>query len=48
MDTYWILKAKNTHTEVVQNSLLFHINNGCTKAPHCYVILCLPCWYIYR
>jgi hypothetical protein len=47
--TYWILTATNTHTqEVVQHSLLFHSNNGCTKAPQCYVVLCLSCWRICR
>jgi hypothetical protein len=34
---YWIPKATNTHTSCV-NSLLFYCNNGCTKAPQCYVI----------
>jgi len=46
--TYWILKATDTHTQVVQHSLPFHSNNSCTKAPQCYVILCLPSWYICR
>ena len=42
----WIPKATNTHTDCV--ILLFHYNNGCTNAPHCYVIrtlLVLCCNY---
>jgi hypothetical protein len=34
----WISRATNTHTPVVQYSLLFHYNNGYTSAPHCHVI----------
>ena len=33
----WTPKATNTHTQVVQYSLLFHYNNGCTNAPQCYL-----------
>ena len=34
-----------TRSRDIQHFLLFHCNNGCTKEPHCYVILhCLPCW----
>ena len=45
----WIPKATNTHTYtlVVYYSLLFHYNNGCTDAPHCYVICTLPVLLIY-
>jgi len=32
----WITKSKNTHSECV------HCNNGCTKAPQCYVTYTLP------
>ena len=39
----WIPKATNTHTKVVQYSLLAHCNNGCTNAPKCSVY-CLS-WY---
>jgi len=39
---YWIPKATHAHTQVVQYSLLFHCNNGCAKAPQCYVICTLP------
>ena len=35
----WILKAADTNSEYL---LLFHCNNGCTKAPECYVIRMLP------
>ena len=46
----WIPKATNTHTQVVQYSLLLHSNNGCTNAPRCCVIrytcnACLVCVY---
>jgi hypothetical protein len=34
----WIPKATNAHTQVVQYSLLFPCNNGCTNWPQCYVI----------
>jgi len=34
----WTPKATNTHTPM----LFFHCNNGCTNAPHCYVICTLP------
>jgi hypothetical protein len=34
----WIPKATNTHTQVLQYSLILHCNNGCTNAPRCYVI----------
>ena len=33
----WIPKAK-THTRIVQYSLPFHYNKGCTNVPQCYVI----------
>jgi len=35
----WITKATNTHS---QHMLLFHYNNCCKNAPHCYVICTLP------
>ena len=38
----WIPKATNTHTEVVQYSLLFHCDNGYKNAPQCHVMLSLP------
>ena len=38
----WIPKATNTRTQVVYYSLLFHGNDGCTNAPHCYAIRILP------
>jgi len=31
-----------THTQCMGDLLLFHCNNGCTKAPQCYVIRTLP------
>jgi len=34
-------KATNTHSEYVI-LMLFHCNNGCTNAPHCYLIRTLP------
>jgi hypothetical protein len=34
----WVPKATHAHTQVVQYSSLFQGNNGCTKAPQCYVI----------
>ena len=38
----WVPKAKHTHSQFVM--LLFHCNNGCTNAPHCYAIAhCLSC-----
>ena len=40
--TCWITKARNAHTVVVQYSLLFHYNSGCTNAPWRYVIRTLP------
>ena len=36
----WRTKATNTHSEYV--ILLFHYNNGCRNAPHCYIIHTLP------
>jgi len=39
---YWIPKATNTHTRVVQYALLFHCNNGCTHAPRCCILRTLP------
>jgi hypothetical protein len=36
----WIPNATNTHQEYV--ILLFHCDNGCTYAPHCYVIGAMP------
>ena len=40
----WISKATHTHTQniLVKYLLLLHYNNGCTIAPHCYVICTLP------
>ena len=35
-------KSTNTHTQVVQFSLLFHCNNICTNTPQCHVIRTLP------
>jgi hypothetical protein len=35
---YWIPKATNTHTRAVQYSLFFRCNNGCTHAPHRYIV----------
>jgi hypothetical protein len=39
-----ITKATHTHTHTQRNTLticiiycFFHCNNGCTKAPHCYI-----------
>jgi len=37
----WIPKARNTHTDCAI-LINFHNNNGCTKAPQCYVIHTLP------
>ena len=37
----WIPKATDTRSEYVL-LLLFHYNNGCTNASHCYVIHTLP------
>jgi hypothetical protein len=37
----WVPKTTNTHTQVVQYSLLFRCNNGCTKASQCCVICTL-------
>ena len=37
-----ITNATNIHTQVMQYSSLFYCNNGCTTAPHCYVIRALP------
>jgi hypothetical protein len=34
----WITKATNTHSQCV----ILLCNNGCTNAPHCYVIRTLP------
>ena len=36
----WIAKDTDTHTEYV---LLFHCNNGCTNAPHCFVYTYIAC-----
>jgi hypothetical protein len=30
------------YTQIVEYSLFFHCNNGCTNAPQCYVIRTLP------
>ena len=38
----WIRNAMITDTQVMQHSLLFHCNNGCTNAPQCSVIPTLP------
>ena len=38
-----VTKARiQTHTQNMQQLLLFHSNNGCTNAPHCYLIRKLP------
>jgi len=52
----WIPKATDVHSEYVI-ILLFHCNNGCTKAPECYVVrtahflsffyFCWPCISVY-
>jgi len=39
---YWMTKATYTQTQVVENSLHLHYNNGCTNAPKRYVIRTLP------
>jgi len=44
----WISKTANTHTKYIS---LFHRNNGCAKAPQCYIIRTLPvcslwCWQL--
>ena len=44
----WIPKAINTHTQVVQYSLLFHCNSGYTNAPKCYFIRTLPVLFLLR
>ena len=44
----WIPTATNTHTLVVQYSLLFHFDNGYTKAPQIYVIHTLPVLFFPR
>jgi len=36
------------NTQVVQYSLLFHSNNGCTNAPQCYVISTSAALFILR
>jgi len=39
---FWISKATNTHTEVVQYSLLFHCHIGYMNATQFHVTLTLP------
>jgi hypothetical protein len=39
---FWIPKATNTHTEVVQYSFLFHCHIGYTNATQCHVTIELP------
>ena len=41
----WIPKAT---TQVVQYSLLFHCNNGCTNAPPCYIIRTLTVFLFFK
>jgi hypothetical protein len=38
----WLPKATNAHTQVVWYAFLFHCNNSCKNAPHCYVIRTTP------
>jgi len=44
--TCWIPKATNTNSEYVI-SIVFHCNNGCTNAPHCYVMCTFPVVFPY-
>ena len=41
----WITRATNTHSEY-EIIMLFHCNNGCTNAPHCYVIRTLSVLFV--
>jgi len=43
--TCWIPRDTNTHSQYVI-LIAFHSNNGCTNAPHCYVIRTLPILFI--
>ena len=40
---FWIPMATNTHIHAVDYSVLFHCNNGCKNAPHCYVYIYVHC-----
>jgi hypothetical protein len=42
----WITKSTNTHTHNMQYLLLFHYNNGCKNAPHCYLIRTFPVLFV--